>query len=54
MTGLGMQIKGTIKWIFAIHFILLSVNLYSQSSGPGDVVSSFRFESFKFDASIRL
>jgi len=35
MTGFGIQIKGRIKWIFAIHFILLTVNLYSQSNGPG-------------------
>ena len=41
MTGSGMKIKGTIKWIFAIHFILLSFNLYPQSNGPGIIGKSF-------------
>jgi len=40
MTGSGMQIIGTTKWIFAIHFVLLSVNLYSQNNGPGMIGKS--------------
>ena len=41
MTGSGIKIKGTIKCIFAIHFILLSFNLYPQSNGPGIIGKSF-------------
>ena len=41
MTGLSIQIKGTIQWIFAIHFVFLSANLYSQSNGLGIIGKSF-------------
>ena len=41
MTGFGTRIKGTMKWILAIHFVLQSVDLYSQSADPGLIGKSF-------------
>jgi catechol-2,3-dioxygenase len=41
MAGLSIRKKDTIKWIIAIHLILLFNNLYSQSGGPGIIGNSF-------------
>jgi hypothetical protein len=41
MTKSGTRLTRTFNWILILHFLLLSISLYSQSSGPGIIGKSF-------------
>jgi hypothetical protein len=41
MSKSGTRSTRTFNWILILHFMLASVNVYSQSSGPGIIGKSF-------------